>query len=193
MSSNSLTINQRVDIFAKAIDEGKNQSDAYRLAYPSSRKWKKKTVNERASVFAKHKKVLTRIAELRAMRDKKHTIKIERMVQEMEHTALFDPIGLVKEDGQAKGLHELDEKTRRGIGVNVKDGEITLSLSAREKMTAQEKLGIYAKHGGFSQHHVLTGPDGGPIEVNEMSKVEMARHIAFILRQGQVEQTKAKQ
>ena len=41
-----------------------NASEAYRSAYPNSKKWADKTVWERASVLLKNNKVLTRVKEL---------------------------------------------------------------------------------------------------------------------------------
>jgi phage terminase small subunit len=55
----------RIDIFAKAIVEGKTQAEAYRLAYPTSTKWRADHVHTKAYEMAKDEHVLSRIEELR--------------------------------------------------------------------------------------------------------------------------------
>ena len=51
---------------------GKSQRAAYREAYPSSRKWKDKNVDSRASNLLKNDKVLARYLELKDEIERKH-------------------------------------------------------------------------------------------------------------------------
>ena len=51
---------------------GKSQRVAYREAYPSSRKWKDKNVDSRASNLLKNDKVLARYLELKDEIERKH-------------------------------------------------------------------------------------------------------------------------
>ena len=52
--------------FAQFVASGKNQSEAYRLAYPKSQSWKDSTVWSRASGLMRDSKVLARVEQIRA-------------------------------------------------------------------------------------------------------------------------------
>lgn len=56
--------NARQENFAKYMAEGMKQIDAYRLAVPASRKWKDKTVYNRASEWYNTGEILGRIQEI---------------------------------------------------------------------------------------------------------------------------------
>lgn len=56
--------NARQENFAKYMAEGMKQIDAYRKAFPASRKWKDKTVYNRASELYNTREILGRIKEI---------------------------------------------------------------------------------------------------------------------------------
>lgn len=57
--------------YARYLYEGMSQLDAYRKAFPQSKKWKDTTVSPKASKLAKEDKIKTRISELQeAMSEK---------------------------------------------------------------------------------------------------------------------------
>ncbi len=58
--------NARQENFAKYMAEGMKQIDAYRRAVPTSRKWKDKTVYNRASEWYNTREILGRIKEIQA-------------------------------------------------------------------------------------------------------------------------------
>lgn len=60
--NNRLTSKQ--EKFVYAIMEGKSQYQAYLEAYPNSKKYKRNTVDSRASVLMKNKKIVKRLEEL---------------------------------------------------------------------------------------------------------------------------------
>lgn len=63
-----------------------NASEAYRIAYPKSRKWKKdKAVHEQASVLMALPKVYQRIAELEAETAKRNEITRDKVLQDLEN------------------------------------------------------------------------------------------------------------
>ena len=64
--------------------EGKNQSDAYRGAYPNSQKWKPDAVNNAGFKAMSNGDVLARVAELRAEASKKTVITLESHLAELE-------------------------------------------------------------------------------------------------------------
>lgn len=57
--------NVRHETFAQEIAKGMSQRKAYRVAFPSSLKWKDETVDSKASALAKSDKVLARVNELK--------------------------------------------------------------------------------------------------------------------------------
>lgn len=56
--------NARHEKFAQELALGTTQRKAYRVAFPSSLKWKDETVDSKASALAKDDKVLARLKEL---------------------------------------------------------------------------------------------------------------------------------
>ncbi len=66
------------------ISNDGNQSAAFRLAYPASKKWKDKTVWEKASVLFSNSKVKERIGELRAALTEKDIISKEEIIKDLE-------------------------------------------------------------------------------------------------------------
>ena len=56
--------NVRHEKFAQCLASGMSQRNAYRAAFPNSKRWKDETVDSKASVLAKQEKVLERLREL---------------------------------------------------------------------------------------------------------------------------------
>jgi phage terminase small subunit len=71
------------EVFAKAVAIGKSLADAYREAYPTSRKWKESSLHPKASTLADDGKVMARVAALRAMVTKKFAYTFENAMAEV--------------------------------------------------------------------------------------------------------------
>lgn len=56
--------NNNTDIFLNELLSGKSQRQAYYIAYPNSKKWKEKTVDERASRLFNQDKIKARYKEM---------------------------------------------------------------------------------------------------------------------------------
>jgi hypothetical protein len=85
------------EAFCQAMLTEKNQSDAYRVAYPLSRKWKDNTVNVKASELMRNGKIVVRLNELRG--------KIEaKVVEELAYTKVQHLKELKEERAYAKSL-----------------------------------------------------------------------------------------
>ena len=56
--------NVRHEKFVQCLASGMSQRNAYRVAFPNSKRWKDETVDSKASVLAKNDKVLERLREL---------------------------------------------------------------------------------------------------------------------------------
>jgi hypothetical protein len=59
----NLTLKQ--ENFCQGVASGKSQHESYAIAYPNSKNWLSKSIDEKASVLAKDVKIAARIAELR--------------------------------------------------------------------------------------------------------------------------------
>ena len=59
--------------FVQELIKGKNQREAYRIAYPASKKWKDNSVDREASVMIKKPKVSQRFEELKKKTEEKVT------------------------------------------------------------------------------------------------------------------------
>ena len=60
-----------------------NKTEAYRVAYPSSKRWKEKTINNRACELSKVKEVLGRYNELQEQAGARHGITIDSLLKEL--------------------------------------------------------------------------------------------------------------
>ena len=58
-------LTNRQEKFVQELVKGKSQREAYKIAYPASLKWKENTVDSRASVLMRNKKVSKRYEELK--------------------------------------------------------------------------------------------------------------------------------
>lgn len=95
----------RIEIFCNEILSGKSQRQAYYAAYPSSKKWKEKTVDNKASELANSKEVLGRLEEKRQELQKRTSIKQEDIIEELKTIgfAELDP-SIIKPADKTKAL-----------------------------------------------------------------------------------------
>lgn len=101
--------------FARNVVSGMTQADAYRDAYPRSKKWKQETVHNEASALMRNPHVSTRVqAGLKVAAEKAGITKAD-VLMEAARLARFDIRRLYKEDGSLKAIHELDDETAAAI------------------------------------------------------------------------------
>lgn len=65
MADKPVVLTAQQEAFALAVASGKSQADAYREAYPRSKKWKDEVIYVKASELMANGKVLVRVAALR--------------------------------------------------------------------------------------------------------------------------------
>ncbi len=143
-------------------------------------------------------KVAVRVQEIQAAAAKRAEITIERTLLELAKIGYVDirkavrwGEGIAIKDGEGNETisngaamldsAEIDDDTAAAIAevAQTRDG---VKIKFHDKLGALEKIG---KHlGMFVDRHELTGKDGGPIEVADLSPLEMARRIAFSLEKG---------
>ncbi len=108
-----------------------------------------------------------------------------RTIKEMARLAFLDPARLFGKDGKLLSIHEMDEDTRAAvIGIEI-EGTRTSKAGETAKVKLADKtaaLRMAAQHFGLLKEHVeVTGKDGGPIEMRDLSDAERAVRLAALL------------
>ena len=73
----------KYELFAQKWHELDNKTQAYLIAYPSAKRWKEKTINNRACELSKVKEVLGRYNELQEESGARHGITIDSLLKEL--------------------------------------------------------------------------------------------------------------
>lgn len=94
------------ELFVKGLVEGKTQRQAYYAAYPSSRKWKDATVDNKAYKLAKRDEIKARVAEL-----------TQKVVRHVEKKCLVDAEYVIN------GLKEVAERCKQAVPLMKKQGK----------------------------------------------------------------------
>ena len=102
-----LTMKQ--EIYVQGLILGKSQREAYKEAYPNSRKWPDKTVDSKASTLLSTGKVSERFEALKDEFKNRNMVTVERILQEYSRLGFFDPRKLFNDDGNPKKITELDD------------------------------------------------------------------------------------
>lgn len=177
------------DEFARWVVELGNASEAYRRAYPRSKAWKPKTVNEAASRLAANSKVAARVEQLKEEKvrefkaeAKKQGLAPEDIIREQAYTAFFDPATLFDQEGQLLALDKMPETARRAVksvkirGVQTDDDSVKgviAEITMNDKLTALrhlgEHLGMYKQ---VHEHHWIE-------ELANMTDEELAHEEAL--------------
>lgn len=147
--------------FALGVATGKTQADAYREAYPRSKKWKDETLWAEASRLMANHKVSARVKELRERITSTGIASAERVLLEASRLALFDPRKLFFDDGMPKPITALDDDTAaalaglevveefEGSGEDRKFVGYTKKYKVADKNSALEKL--FKHHGLYRE------------------------------------------
>lgn len=88
------------------VTNGGNQSEAYRVAYPKSRKWKPDAVHVNASQLFADARVRLRVAELQRPAARRAELTASRLIEEAAHIAFQDPRALLDANGNYLPIHE---------------------------------------------------------------------------------------
>ena len=159
MADANLTAQQ--EKFALGVASGKTQADAYREAYPKSKKWKDASLYAQSSALMADSKVSKRVKELRERITSTGIASAERVLLEASRLATFDPRKLFMEDGSPKPINELDDDTAAALaGLEVVEefdgsGEdrkfigYTKKYKVADKNSALEKL--FKHHGLYRE------------------------------------------
>ena len=131
--------NPRHERFALLLAEGRSQADAYRKAYPQSKRWKDEAVHVKGSELAG--KVSVRVRELQEELAKRSVIQKEEVVKFLSDV-VRTPVGQV---GPDSALAQGYENGKHGLRVS-----LVSKLAAIEQLA--KLLGWYAPQKVETEH-----------------------------------------
>lgn len=134
--------------FCQAVVEGKTQDEAYAIAgYSPAR--------SNASRMISQDNIRARIEEIRAEHAARHSVTVDRIIEEYAAAAFLDPRALVtwKKDGDVikadiKASDEIEDKTARAISEVIVTKSGAVKFKMHDKMAALQALG---RHLGMFQ------------------------------------------
>lgn len=174
--------------FALGVASGKTQSDAYREAFPLSKKWKDESVHVNASKLMASTKVQLRVEELKERITNAGIASATRVLLEASRLATFDPRKLFREDGSPKPINELDDDTAAALaGLDVLEefsgsGDdrafvgYTKKYKVADKNSALEKL--FKHHGLYERdNQQKTDPLADLLRAVSGTALPIAKHV----------------
>ena len=135
--------------FAAGVVSGLSQSEAYRRAYPRSRKWKNETVWKRASELMANGEVSGRVSELSQKAATAHEVTVERVVKELARIAFGNKRAVMKWGPGGVTLLDSDGLTddEAALVAEVQQTETpaggSVKIKTHDKVKALELLGRY--------------------------------------------------
>lgn len=149
--------------------EGKTQRQAYKIAYPASKKWNDRTVDNKACELAKSNDVLVRLQQMREEAEKKTEISFERTLKEIAKVAFSDITDYAYLQNQVLFVRDTQDVDieKRGAIQEIKQSDKGTGIKLYDKLKALEmicKLMGYDKQDNSSQNE----------DVDPLSKAFMA-------------------
>lgn len=162
------------------ILNGGDQSKAFRVAYPQSKRWKDKTIHEKASRLFADSKVKARVAELQ---DEAAKIAAERFQVDAEYVLRrlveidqMDLLDIMRDDGSLKPVGEWPQVWRSFVsGVDLAElhegrGDdremigVLKKIKWPDKVKNLELLGKHVTVNAFRDQVGLSDPHGGAVK-----------------------------
>lgn len=138
-------LSSQQEVFAQHVAAGKNQAEAYRLAYPGSEKWKPTALWAKASNMMARDYIQARVKGLQAEASDAVKVEISVLLREALRIATSDIAGIIR-DGKVLLPDELDAKTRAAVASFEIDEYGRVKYKFWDKNAALEKL---FKHKGL--------------------------------------------
>lgn len=152
------------ETFATGVASGLSQAEAYRQAFPSSRKWKDDSVWQRASKLAANAKVQSRIQELLAKAAQANEVTIERIVAEVVKVAFANQRELMQWGPNGVKLKSSDELTDDQAAAVSEVSETISTTGGSLKLKTHDKLGalrfLAELKGYLVKKQEITGANG---------------------------------
>lgn len=120
-----IKLSKQQEAFAQEILKGKTQADAYRVAYPTSKKWKVDAIYSQASILINNSKVVARIEELRKpiqerlikrfVKSKEDILLEMEEIKNSDSASNKDKLDVLKEQGKLLGyyIEKTEDLTKR--------------------------------------------------------------------------------
>ncbi len=185
-------LRRRRQLFVDAYVKCGVGADAYRVLVPES-----KRPDQQASRLLADPQVRAAIAERTEEAIARAGVRQVRVFEELAAIAFADVAELYDEEGNLLSLKEMPARARAmiqaidceellaGVGESRKPYGIARKVRTHSKVEALKLLGQHLKL--WVERHEHAGPNGGPIpvkETSELSELDMARRVAFLLARG---------
>lgn len=132
----------RIEIFCQEIIKGKSQRQAYYIAYPSSKKWKPETVDNKASKLHKCDEVLARLEELRKEAENANKITRDDILSELKNIGFSRISDYAEINGPTVRIKPLSEMSQEQVGAiaSLEQGNYGIKLKLCDKLKALEMI-----------------------------------------------------
>ena len=162
MKKDGLTAKQ--EAFAAGVAAGLTQAEAYRQAFPNSKRWKEESVWQRASKLAADVKVRSRVQELREKAANANEVTIERIVAEVVKVAFANQRELMTWGPNGVKLRASDELTEDQAAAVSEVSESVSATGGSLRLKTHDKMGalrFLAELKGFLvKKQEITGANG---------------------------------
>lgn len=179
-ATKSRPLTPAVEAFCQAVVlNGGNKSEAFRIAYPNSLKWKDKSVNERASKLSKEAKVQSRVKELQEKlaekAEKEFNVDADYVLRRHIEMDELDIADILDDDGDIMPIRQWPKAWRQSIsGIEVSelkagkgDQETLCSVLKKikwpDKVANLKALGSHVKVMAYREQIGISDPKGNPI------------------------------
>lgn len=194
--------NPRHETFCQEKAKGRTNMEAYLTAGYKGKN--RNSADVTAKRLADRPEVKARLAELMEGAAEKAEVTIAEVLRELKRIGFSDIRNTVKWQTNVLGMVEDPETgqmrpalTNEVAVVNSADMSVDHAAAIAE-ISQSDKGGIKVKHHNkvqaleligrhlkmFTDKHEHTGKDGGPIETKDVSDIEAARRVAFLLAKG---------
>ena len=146
-----------------------------------------------ASKLLRNANVASAVAKAQKARSERTGIDAEWVLARLAAEATADVNDLYADNGALKPVSEWPLIWRQGLvsGMDVsreKDGDgdyaTVTKLRLSDRIKRLELIGKHVDVQAFAERKEITGANGGPIEISELSDVERAQRLASILRKS---------
>ena len=173
------------------VDEYLIDLDAQNAAIRSG--YSKKNAAQQGYKLRHKPEIAAEIEKRVAERSERTQFDADWVLKRLADEALADLADLYDDSGSLKPIAQWPLIWRQGLvsGLDVdetivdgkKRGQVT-KVKQSERIKRIELIGKHVDVGAFAEKNVLTGPDGGPVKVEDVTITEAARRIAFLLAQA---------
>lgn len=166
--------NARQERFVQELVRGRSHREAYRLAgYTQSR--------GHATRLRRHPDVVRRYDELAGAAARMTEVTAASVINELAAIAFANITDFITLDADGHPRTDLTKvsRTQAAALIEVSSNAHRVRFRLADKLEALVNLGKML--GLFRERVEVSGANGGPVETREMSDVEVARRIAFIL------------